>query len=196
MKSLLLSIGVSISSFALFLPSTGLASDILTEVNDELVVTESKQGALTINWEKPRDYTDVRRSNGNANSKKYRHSVFKRIHSTFEDLIETLPQNYTMQLVVTNLDLAGDTRANGMMIGSGLEDVRVMRQIDIPRISFSYEIKDASGELVSGESVDLKDMNYLQGASRINSSKPLFYEQRMLSKWFKREFKDVTLADS
>ena len=50
--------------FALMYSSTSFTgeSDVLTVVNDDLVVTESLEGALTINWEKPRSYTDVRRS--------------------------------------------------------------------------------------------------------------------------------------
>lgn len=184
--------------FALMYSSTSFAdeSDVLTVVNDDLVVTESMEGALTINWEKPRSYTDVRRSNGNPNSKKYRHRVFKNIHGTFEELVGKLPDGFSMNVVVDNLDLAGDTRTAGVKFGSGLSDVRIMRQIDIPRMSFSYEVKDDSGEVVSSQSLNLKDMNYLQGASRMRSSEPLFYETRMLTKWFKKEFKNVLQADT
>ncbi|MEM0911224.1 MAG: DUF3016 domain-containing protein [Pseudomonadota bacterium] len=203
MKSLFLYISLLALAIAAMLPNDAIASDVLNEVNDELVVTESMEGALKINWEKPRSFSDVRRSNGNPNSKKYRHSVFKRIHGTFEDLVSTLPEGYSMRLNVTDLDLAGDTRTAGFALGlhrignsSSLHDVRVLRQIDVPRINFSYEIEDESGEVVLAESVNLKDLNYLQGASRINSSKPLFYEKRMLTRWFKREFKEVTQAPS
>ena len=101
-----------------------------------------------------------------------------------------------MTIVVDNLDLAGDTRTAGVKFGSGLSDVRIMRQIDIPRMSFSYEVKDVSGKVVSSQSLKLKDMNYLQGASRLRSSEPLFYETRMLTKWFKKEFKNVLQADT
>lgn len=180
---------------------------LLREVNDELVVTEREGGSVRIEWIDPDSFSDIRRSNGFPNSKKYRNHIFTELHEQFEELVEKLPDNHSMVVQVTNLDLAGDTRVGGTVLygqidvsrfgAGGLNDVRIMRQIDIPRMTISYQIIDATGDVVMQEQeVNVKDFNYLQSGIGNRASRPFYYEKRMLTKWFRKEFDELKKADA
>ena len=70
----------------------------------------------------------------------------------------------------------------------GMQDYRIMRDIDIPRITFSYEYLDEKGQVVKQEEVDLKDMSYLTRGSSFNKNTSLHYEKVMISRWFENTF--------
>ncbi|MFC3121747.1 DUF3016 domain-containing protein [Agaribacter flavus] len=154
---------------------------------EENFKTEIENGRVNIEWVKPTEFRDVHPSGNTSTRIKYRKFVFNRLHKHVEKLAEKFPEGYELSLTVNDLDMAGDTRRN-------FNFVRIMQRIDIPRIKFSYELKDDKGQIVSSDTVNLRDMNYLDNASRIGSQRALYFEREMLSDWFKKEFKEVINA--
>ena len=67
---------------------------------------------------------------------------------------------------------------------------RVIKDIDIPRINFSYQLVDNSGDVLQEAEVKLKDMSFLSGSSNFYKSDRLRYEKAMLQRWFKKEFQE------
>ncbi|GLR71197.1 DUF3016 domain-containing protein [Agaribacter marinus] len=159
-------------------------SSVVLADEEENYVSEIDNGKVSIEWVKPKEFHDVIPSGHISPRPKYRKFVFNRLHKHFEKLSEKLPEGYALELLVTDLDMAGDTRRN-------FNNVRVLQRIDIPRMEFSYQLKDANGSIVSNNQVKIKDMNFLDGLSTIQRHRALFYEREMISEWFEKEFKQV-----
>ena len=105
----------------------------------------------------------------------------------FEELAESLPEGQQLSINVTNVDLAGHVWPT---FGTGAMDMRVIRDIDIPRMTFSYSLSE-NDEVIKSSEVSLKDMAFMNRGSTIRNSDLLRYEKVMLKRWFDREFSDT-----
>ena len=158
--------------------------------------TEPKEIAsnVSIEWIEPQKFRDV--EHPTISRKRYRDSVFLELETLFTTLAKELPIGYQLNVKVSDLDLAGTVQPPGMAglndFSSqgrfGMQDYRIMRDIDIPRMTFSYEYLDEKGKIVKQEEVNLKDMSYLSRSSSFNKSTALHYEKVMISRWFKETF--------
>ena len=138
---------------------------------------------LEIEWVEPTSFTDVR--SANISNAKYRKRVFSQLASHLSELASQLPEGQRLSMSVTNLDLAGRVEPSSKLgLSAGMTDIRVIRDIDIPRMSFSFTIVDASGEVIKQDNVKLKDMRFRFGVNSIHEQKPFYYEKNMLTKWF------------
>lgn len=140
---------------------------------------------VEITWEDPKSYTDVRPSN--ESRVRFRNRVMRELGEYFEELAESLPEGQQLSINVTNVDLAGHVWPT---FGGGAVDMRVIREIDIPRMSFSYSLTE-NNEVIKTADVSLKDMAFMNRGSTIRNSDLLRYEKVMLKRWFDREFSDM-----
>ena len=137
-------------------------------------------GEFEITWTEPEKYTDVRSSN--EGKKRFRNRIFKSFEKHFAKLSEQLPEGQILKLDVSNVDLAGDVRFSPM------QEFRIVKDIYIPRLSFTYELLNADKTIEDSGEVDLKDMNFLTSISSHSINNTLKYEKRMIDKWFKKTF--------
>jgi hypothetical protein len=145
------------------------------------------KAVVEIEWDKPEKYRDVRPSNESRN--KFREATFKRINEYMNELALALPDNKKLLMKVSDLDLAGQVwPASHLGLGHSVSDVRIIKNIDIPRINFSYQLLNESGEVLQQSEVKLKDMSFLDRSNRFFKSESLRYEKNMLQRWFKQEF--------
>ncbi len=145
------------------------------------------QTEVEIEWVKPEKYRDVRSSN--ESRKRFRENTFEHINEYMNKLALALPDNNKLLIKVSDLDLAGRVLpASFIGLGTGGADVRVVKSIDIPRINFSYQLLDSSGQVLQEAEVELKDMSFLDHSNRSFKSDSLRYEKSMLQRWFKKEF--------
>mgnify|MGYP001062685114 CR=1 FL=1 len=144
-----------------------------------------KTARIEVEWIEPKKFTDLR--DRNFNSKKFREHAFKHFEEHLAELANDLPEGQRLQMKVTDVDLAGRVEPGNF---SGLvathENIRIMRNVDIPRIKFEYVLLDASGAVIQSDEVKLKDMNYLNGIRSFRSDAPFFHEKRMLTRWFEK----------
>ncbi|GAC21619.1 DUF3016 domain-containing protein [Paraglaciecola arctica] len=153
----------------------GLSSQVLAQTEVE------------IEWDKPEKYRDVRPSN--ESRKRFREATFERINKYMNELASAIPDNKKLLMKVSDLDLAGQVwPASFVGLGHSVSDVRVIKNIDIPRMNFSYQLLDESGEIVQEAEVNLKDMSFLDRGNRFFKSEMLRYEKNMLKRWFDEEF--------
>lgn len=163
---------------------TGLIIFAVTFGLSSQVAAQSK---VEIEWDKPEKFRDVRASN--ESRKRFRDSTFERIDEYMNELALTLPDNKKLLMKVTDLDLAGQVLpASFIGLGHGGSDVRVIKNIDIPRISFSYQLLDSSGQVLQTAAVKLKDMSFLDRNNHFFRNEVLRYEKNMLKRWFDEEF--------
>ena len=145
------------------------------------------QTEVEIEWDKPEKYRDVRPSN--ESRKRFRDATFTHINEYMNKLALALPENYKLLMKVSDLDLAGQVwPASYLGLGHNMSDIRIVKNIDIPRITFSYQLLDESGEVVQQAAVKLKDMSFFDRSNRFFKSESLRYEKNMLQRWFKKEF--------
>lgn len=105
----------------------------------------------------------------------------------FADLAKNLPEGYSWTVVVTDIDLAGDV--NHMMTQTG-QQIRVIKDIFIPRINFSHTLLDQNKVVVLEEKdLKLKEMGFMNRSNVGRAGEPLEHERGMLERWFKDKIK-------
>lgn len=149
------------------------------------------KGNIEVTWENPKEYRDVQPTN--QSRKKYREQTFKQLDSYFEKLSESLADGQTLAITVTDLDLAGRVwPASFVGFGNSGSEVRLVRNADIPRMTFSYSLTDAAGNVVQESAeVNLKDLSFQDRHNPFFKSENLRYEKNMIRHWFRNEFPEM-----
>lgn len=151
----------------------------------EIIKIENADARASVEWVDPKKFTDIR--SVNMSKAKYQNYVIKELTSHIEELANKLPEGQTLQVKITNLDLAGRVEPGRFAgVTRSIDDVRVVRHVDIPRIAFSYEVTDSQGAVVRSEEVKLKDMGFLSSMAKLKRQSPFSYEKRMLTRWFNK----------
>jgi len=145
-----------------------------------LITWKVAAGESEVIWENTDKYTDVRA--GNEHRKNFRNGVFDKFEKHFATLSKKLPDGQLLKINVTNVDLAGDVRFDTM------DRIRVIRDIYIPRMKFSYQLLNADKSVIDSAEVDLKDMTFMVSTPSRYKNKSLGYEKHMLDEWFKDTF--------
>jgi len=150
------------------------------------------KAGVKVKWQNPDKYTDVRAAN--ESRIRYRERVFHQLDEYWQKLADKLPDGQTLNVTVTNLDLAGQVWP-GTFIGlDTTSDVRLIKRIDIPRIKFSYTLTDANGKVLKQADEDIKDMAFQDRTNTFFHDDPLRYEKNMIRDWFEDTFKEYLPA--
>lgn len=138
-------------------------------------------GEATLELKSPEKYTEI--DSGNQGTKSMLRSISKSLGAEFSELAAKLPAGYTLAVTVTDLDLAGEVDP---IPSRTMQEVRVLRDIDFPRMTFDYQLKDATGAVKLEQSgVVVKDMQYLSSPYSSKSNVDSFYyERKMIRDWF------------
>ena len=141
----------------------------------------TQAASVEVQWTETEKYRDVKA--GTGSSKKFRERTFKTLEKHLTKLAARLPETQLLKVNVTDLDLAGriDYVSNN--------SIRVVKEIDIPSIEFSYQLLNADESVDKSGEVDLKDMNFMRHTSLKYNHESLSYEKRMLESWFYKTFK-------
>lgn len=155
----------------------------------EVYVSDNEFDRISVEWVEPKSFRDVK--DGTFSSERFRKRVFNQLEKHLDKLASDLPEGQTISFKVTDLDLAGRIEpASFIGYSRSLDEVRIMRNVDIPRIKFEYALLDDKGEVIKKEDVNLKNMNYLNDVGMSNRNKPYEHEKRMLSRWFAKNIID------
>jgi hypothetical protein len=92
-----------------------------------------------------------------------------------------LPPDQVLNVEVLQVDLAGFILPSRIRIMNG--------SADWPRLHLRYTLV-APGRSASSGDEWVSDMNYLHGMTSFGDSEALYYEKRMLDRWFKARFAD------
>lgn len=167
-------------SLAIFSPVS------LAELNHD---TGSAQVKVT--WGDYTEFTDIK--SANESRKRFAERTFANLEKYIAKLARDLPEGHQLSIKVIDLDLAGRVLP-ASFAGLGMhtiDNIRVIKNIDIPRVKLSYVYTGADGvELKQGE-VNIKDMSFLSHHNPVSRSDSLKYEKNMLRKWFNETFIDA-----
>lgn len=142
---------------------------------------------VEIKWEEPKSYRDVKPSNESRS--RFRERTFKALDAFITELAAKLPEEQKLSITVTNLDLAGQVwPASFVGMSHSGTDVRIIKEIDIPRMEFSYVLVDENSTELKKEDVKIKDMNFMNVIKRRSVNDSLLYEKNMIEDWFNDTF--------
>jgi hypothetical protein len=147
--------------------------------------TDVHAGDAKVTWGDMDKFSDV--DSRREMKQDFHERVQKEFGMVFSNLAKKLPTGYQLEVDVTDLDLAGEVR--GQSIGFGL-DIRVLREIYWPKMSFSYVLKDEKGAVVGSGKEELRDMNYLHNIRMPTGNTSFEYEEKMLQDWFRHQQRD------
>jgi hypothetical protein len=116
----------------------------------------ASKAAAQVAYNEPDKFTDFR------TSEYFRASDAEVLQNELTRAIErtaghALPPGYTLNVRFTDIDLAGDINPFHRM---NLNDVRVYKDIYMPRLTFDYAVLDAEGNTVLSGTEKLVDMAY------------------------------------
>lgn len=150
-----------------------------------LIMTMTTWAAdVKIEWTDPEKYRDIR--GGDENQNRFQERVIKALTEHFENAAaETLPAEQTLDLKITDVDLAGDVDYFFFRFS---RSVRVMRDVHFPSIEFNYVLKDENGNILKSGEENIKDMGYLFSGKFHLNDPPFDYEKRMIDDWFRKNF--------
>ncbi|CAI3792740.1 DUF3016 domain-containing protein [Rheinheimera sp. MM224] len=146
-----------------------------------LVAGTAAAAEVKVEYKDYKKFTDMKPANeARGGFEKRTMASFDKI---FADLAKDLPEGYSWNVVVTDIDLAGDV--NHMYTQSG-DRIRVIKDIFIPRINFSYTLLDKNKAVVAEEKeLKLKDMGFMTRLNVSRADRPLEHERAMLQRWYK-----------
>ncbi|MBI3285405.1 MAG: DUF3016 domain-containing protein [Burkholderiales bacterium] len=141
---------------------------------------------VKVSWHEPEKFTDIR-PNGYETRDAFQQRVFKEFDQMFAAQAQRLADGYLLEVTVTDLDLAGEVRP---LFARTLNDIRVVKELYWPRMSFRYTLKDPQGKQLAAGKEDLKDMNFMMRAGVTPGYTSFGYEEHMLRDWFHKKERD------
>lgn len=155
-----------------------------------LAATAVVAAEVKVEYKDYKKFTDMKPANEPRGS--YEKRTMASFDKIFADLAKKLPEGYSWNVVVTDIDLAGDV--NHMFTQTG-QQIRVIKDIFIPRINFSYTLFDQNKAVVAEEKdLKLKDMGFMSRTSNTRADQPFEHEKIMLERWFKDTLQPVVVA--
>ncbi|MGL4603684.1 MAG: DUF3016 domain-containing protein [Iodobacter sp.] len=142
-----------------------------------LICTAAWAGEAKVSWQNPEKYTDIRSSH--ELQERFEKRIFEHFEQLFADLAKPLPGNSTLEITVTDLDLAGEIPP---LFAGRSNEVRIIKELYSPKISFSYVFTDQD-QIITGTE-NLRDLNFMAGLSRPVKTSEFQYEDKMIKRWF------------
>jgi len=142
----------------------------------------AKADNVAVNFFEADKFTDVRESFGASPSQDYLNQLSAHLQRVASP---RLPAGQKLTVTFTDIDLAGDfqpTRVN-------LQDVRIVKEIYLPRMALNFKVTDADGNVVKEGQRKLTDLNFMNNLGLVERDLPLFYDKALLSNWVEQELR-------
>lgn len=136
---------------------------------------------VSVTFEQPEKFTDIRPTHESKN--RYQEKVTQAFEQFFSEYAAKMPEGYTWQVQVTDIDLAGDV---DYFAGSTGQPLRIIKDIYSPAVRFTHTLRDNFGEEVLSGEERLRDMGFMQRVTKVGTRSEFEYEQKMLDDWFSK----------
>ncbi len=167
-------IASAVAAFAAM--STVFAADPAPKTNEKAQVVFSH----------PDKFADVQDA---YNSDKGRDAILTQIGDYIKERSKVyVPDGQTLQITVTDIDLAGDFEP---WRGPEMMDVRVVKDIYPPRIDLEYKLVGTDGAVAKEGKRQLRDLAFMMKANPVNRDDNIKFEKALIDDWFRSEFKRV-----
>ncbi|MBD9480888.1 DUF3016 domain-containing protein [Pseudoxanthomonas sp. PXM02] len=142
-------------------------------------------GAVSVSWTDPAKFSDIKYSGNRWESA--RGTWVTQLATYLRDEAgQRLARGQTLDVTISDIDRAGRYEPTAR---AGLDDIRIVKDIYPPRMTLTFTLKGADGQVVAEGERKLVDHAFLMGA-QINSNDNLRYEKRLIDDWLRKEFRD------
>jgi hypothetical protein len=150
-----------------------------------LASNAARAGTVTVDFIHPERFTDASLDGGGGVQ-----PVLTRIQAYLETLAaKRLKPGQTLAVAVTDIDLAGRFEP-WRPVG---HDVRIMRDVDPPRMVLDYRLMQ-DGRVQAAGRADLVDIDYLSDLPAPARQEPLAYDKALLAAWFDKLVRETPPA--
>ncbi len=133
----------------------------------------------------PENFTDVRDSYTGSDAG--RDAILDELREYFVDQARRhVPADAKLYVSVSDVDLAGEYEP---WRGPNWDDVRVVKDIYPPRISLTYRVASADGQILKEGKSDLRDLSFLMKITGTFRDDPLRHEKTLINDWFRETFR-------
>lgn len=140
---------------------------------------------VAVVFDHPEKYTDLKDNWSDSENERGRDRYLPPLREYLEQtLANRLPAGQQLTITFSDIDLAGDFEP---WRGVQFDDVRIVKDIYVPRMNFSFKVTDASGAVIKSGERKLIDMGFQLSITPAFRDDPLRYEKAMLASWFSQE---------
>lgn len=141
---------------------------------------------VTVIFSNPEKYTDVRDNMSDYDNEVGRAHYLPLIQEHLQQQgAARLPAGQQLTITFTDIDLAGDFEP---WRGVQYSDIRIIKEIYIPRLAFSFKLTDASGQVIKEGERKLQDLAFQMRMVGFRDD-ALRYEKGMLDDWLRDELR-------
>lgn len=152
-----------------------------------LAATPKPASRVTVVFDHPEKFTDVRDNESDTDNELGRARYLPPLQEYLEQQgTARLPAGQQLTITFSDIDLAGDFEP---WRGAQFSDIRIIKDIYIPRLTFTFKLTDASGQVLKEGERKLQDLGYQMRLTRGFRDDPLRYEKDMLDDWLRDELK-------
>lgn len=151
-----------------------------------LLISSAASAEVEVVFEDPESYRDIEYGYHNVRRgiKVHLPEIKKHIEKQGKRFLK---EGQTLSMTITDIDLAGDYEP---WRSPSWDDVRIVKSIYPPRIKFTYELKDAEGNILSSGEEKISDISF-QYRVRISYHDELFYDKEMITDWMRKMVRDL-----
>jgi hypothetical protein len=144
----------------------------------------STVGKIVVTFDHPENFTDIKDTYTGTDSGEK--AILDELKRTLESKASgAVSPGQTLELKFTNIDLAGDFEPQR---GPQFMDVRVVKEIYIPRYDIEWRLLGADGQVLREGKKHLQDLAFMQRLAWPPSD-PLRFDKEILQDWLRSEFK-------
>jgi len=171
-------------AFLAIATTIGTASARIRNVTDpEAPRSLPEQGAVSVRWENPAQFSEIRYSRNQAEARRGDWVEQLAIHLR-DRARKRLPAGQRLEVNITDIQRAGNYEP---WRGVAFNDTRFIREIYPPRITLTFKHTGADGQVIAEGERKLSDMGFMMGSNAGGSRDPLRYEKDMIDRWLARE---------
>lgn len=167
-----------------WLTAAGLA--LASTLNLQAAVESGARAEVT--YQRPESFTDLRDSDFES-PRGRQHTLDQLRQHIARRTASALPTGYTLAVVVSDVDLAGDYEP----WLTKLTDVRIVRAVYPPRIRLHYTVTDAKGQVLETAERTLTDAAFLHTLA-IDRNDTLRHEKALIDAWIRRDIRRMAPA--
>ena len=147
-----------------------------------LTAAAATSSAVTVKFNESDKFTDAASHFGGGTDKYYLEMLSEHLQKAAGG---KLAPGQRLEVTFTDIDLAGDFIPGN----PSTQDIRIIKDIYIPRMVLSFRLLDADGKVIKEGERKLTDLNFMSNLGIIDRNLPLFYDKALLTDWVRKELK-------
>lgn len=132
----------------------------------------------------PEKFTDVRERH--LDNEETRNHILTLLKTYLQERAQAhVPEGGKLSVTINDVDLAGDFEP---WRGPAAHDVRIVKDIYAPRISLTFQLTNAAGEILKQGTRKLRNLDFMSNSLGSFINEPYRHEKTLIDDWLRDEF--------